>query len=238
MRNIRLFKNVAFAAATTIIAATPLITTSCHQSNLNLDSIKIDLPQETFSVGYSKTFVSKTPIDVICLNKQKETIDVETTFVLTNDNDELIQWVWVDHNNKINIKADIQPGKYQFNIYAQNKKKTIKSKVKNFSVLVYQEKTTPTHIDVISPETKQYVFISQQGNINLDIKPSKPGYEEFELNKECNWEITNLNELPLDLNNHPLFKIKNEVTEKANQGKEWRFYTDEEKYYTFDCEKW
>ena len=212
MRKIKLFKNVVWAATTTITAATPFVVTSCNKINHNLDSIKIDLPQESFSIAYGKTFISLSPIDVICLNKQGKIIDVKTTFEILNDAQQSSQWIWVDKNNKINIKANINPGNYQFSIFAQSVDKTIKSKVKHFIVTVYEEKTTPDNISIIYPHEQQLVFYGQEGNINLDIEPSKIGYEEYKLNKECSWEITNQNELPLDLDNQPVFCIVKQQT--------------------------
>lgn len=211
MGKIKIFKNVAWTVTATTFAI-PFAITSCNKTNQSLNSIRIDLPQESFSVACGKTFKSSSPIDVICLNNQGKTIDAQTSFVITNDNNKSSQWIWVDKNNKINIKADINPGNYQFNIFAQSIDQTIKSKTKHFFVSIYKEQITPDKISIVYPQEQQLVFYGQDGSINLDILPSKPGYEEYELNKECNWEITNQSELPLDLNNQPVFKINKQKT--------------------------
>lgn len=210
MRKIKIFKNVVFAAATTIIAATPLIITSCTRTvvkSQELDSIKIDLPDENYKVAVGKFISSSTPIDVVCLDKEGETIDVKTTFVLICDELKDTNWLWINQENKINIQGNVDPGIYHFHIYAQSRDKRIKSKTKSFVVDVYEAKEIPDEILIIEPEGEQLVFISQEGNIPLNIYASKPGYEEYQLNKECNWQITNIGDLPLDLDGRALFSI-------------------------------
>lgn len=149
MRKNKVFRNVAFAAATIILAATALTTISCSCTYKRetdpdvpveepvLDKINLEVPQTSFEVEQGQSTISQEPVEVECFDQNGDSYAVETEFVLTINNQAAPSWISIDENNKINIDAQAEPGTYNFQLYAQDLDGKVKSNVNSLIVHVY-----------------------------------------------------------------------------------------------------
>lgn len=226
MRQIKLLRNVAFAAATTIMTATGMILTSCSCSSKNegggdepdpiipeepvLTSINVHLPQTFWSVEEGESIRAQQSIQTDCYDQNGEEFDAETKlFLETSDDKPHPNWVWIDENNKINIKAPDEAGKYDFKVFAFDTKETIKSNVEYFSVNVVQERiVAPEYINITCEEMESSILTTQEYSVLLGLEVYSKDVPEDVICKKCDWTITKI-EGPKqwDLAGNPLFKL-------------------------------
>lgn len=212
MRHIRLIKNVAFAAATTTIAATPMVIASCSchaPEQPTLAKIDLELAQSKLQVieGETQTFDAPT---ITCYDNNGNVMEQETKLILkTNDDLNPPEWIKLNESNQIIITGQ-QPGTKSFHLIAQDLEGKITSEIKNLDVQFNPApKVAPDQIIINYEPNLPTFFIADNTEIKLNISAYKTGYKEDQLSKDCTWSIVQWSgEKEEDEQGNPLFQIE------------------------------
>lgn len=198
MRKISLLKSVACAAAMSTIAATPIILTSCTFTTpieeLVLDSIEIQLPQNSIRIEKGTNFKTNGKIAVQCYDQNGDTFKSETKlYIWSKVEQNTPNWIWIDKENKINIDGSAPTGTYEFEIFAKDKGGKIKSNERVFLVQIYEHEIyAPDEIELSIGTDEPYAFNGIINIIPINLEVFKPGYDIQYVSRHCEWIVTKI----------------------------------------------
>ena len=202
-------------AATTTMAITPLIVTSCSfkkDSESVLNEITIDLPESSYKVEVNQE-MSTQPINVECFDQHGKEITAEIDLILKTDKDEdPPAWIKIDENNQLNIKGDVEPDTYIFHLFAQDKNGKVKSEIKSFCVeIVRKPLLNPEEVIIECNNTTPDVCYTSSGNIKMKATGLKEDFSFDTIHQEFDWSIFSITgENPYDLDGNSLFDLIND----------------------------
>ncbi|XQP55465.1 MAG: leucine-rich repeat domain-containing protein [Mycoplasmoidaceae bacterium] len=216
MRKIKHIWNVAFVAATGIIATTIPCLCSCKNEHSNnpteptVNSIDIELPTDTFYVQEYQSYVSE-PIEITCFNKQGKVVEAETSAIIqSEEGGNKPDWIWIDNKNQINIMGKPSASKFTFNVYfVDDETQTIKSETKSFDVEIYKTPTVPPQsLEVVHDEDVEYLLLTEEKSIHLSLVGHHEGFQPEEVDTRARW-TRGLIQGPhtSDLVGNPLFDV-------------------------------